>query len=102
MSLNELTPKEVLTIYLMNKNKLDIYQELFETKMIVENLILSETTTLSSRYLLTEESIDQLKTSIHYMFIVDLDKKLEPIASVIIDVEKNLYNQIIESFKEII
>lgn len=100
MSLNELTPKEVLTIYLMNKEQLDRYEDLFETNTIVENVEVSETSMLSVKYTLTEETVDQIKNSIHYLFVVNLDKKLSAIAAVIMDVEKDLYDEIIDSLKK--
>lgn len=100
MSLNELTPTEILTIYLMNKNKLDSYEQILQSGEIVEDLAVTENTVMTTRYVLTEESIEQLRNSKHYQFLIDLDKKLFPIASVIMDVEKDLYQEIIDSFKE--
>jgi cell division protein FtsX len=100
MSLNELTPTEVLTIYLMNKSKLDRYEDILKTGEIVEDLAVTESTVMSTRYVLTEEALDKLRESKHYKFTIDLDQKLFPIASVIMDVEKDLYQEIIDSFKE--
>lgn len=102
MSLNELTPVEILTIYLMNQGKLDRYDEIFKTRVITEELVVSDTTVMSSHYTLDDQAIEQLQNSMHYNFVLGLQKKLHPIASVIMDVEKDLYNQILDSFKETI
>jgi hypothetical protein len=100
MNLNELTPTEILTIYLMNKKKLDSYENILKTGEIIEDLAITENSVLTTRYILTDEAIEQLTNSKHLQFLIDLDQKLFPIASVIMDVEKDLYQEIINSFNE--
>ena len=102
MSLNELTPKEIVTLYLLNRENIERYNDLFTSREIVEELVIQDNVVMSAHYKMTDDKIEQIRNSTHYQFVLDLNEKLEPIASTIEDVDPDLFNSVLDSLKETI
>jgi hypothetical protein len=98
MTINELSNEEVLYIYFSNKRWLDRYEEIFEEKGIYSELNLLDVGKLTVFSKLTDDEIDDLKDSVHYDYATKINTMFEPIATLIGEVNPEVFKKIEESF----
>lgn len=98
MNLNELTNEEILYIYFSNKEFLDRYNNIMEIGGIEDVIDILEAgrITVYNRY--TEEALNELSEDPHYLIVKHIDKKFEPIASIIEETDPSLFRRVQEAF----
>lgn len=94
MNLNELSNAQVLFLYFTNKSLYDSYTQIIEEKMYKSSLELFDMGSIVINHSLHEEDIKELEDSDHFRYLTELDLLLEPIASLIEEVDPDLFNDI--------
>jgi hypothetical protein len=96
MNLNELSNKELLFVYFSNKSLYDLYETVLADKKYESIVDMFDMGSIIIKNTLFDEEIVEIQNSEHYKYVVDLHEKLEPIASIIGEVDSKLYEDIQE------
>jgi hypothetical protein len=96
MNLNELSNKELLFVYFTNKSLYDLYETVLADKKYESVVDMFDMGSIIIKNTLFDEEITEIQNSDHYRTVVNLHEKLEPIASIIGEVDSKLYDQIQE------
>lgn len=96
MNLNELSNKELLFVYFSNKSIYDLYETVLADKKYESIVDMFDMGSIIIKNTLFDEEIVEIQNSEHYKYVVDLHEKLEPIASIIGEVDSKLYEDIQE------
>jgi len=100
MNLNNLTNEEILMIYFSNKLVLDRYNKSLEIgshRSVIEIFDLGSIVITTN---LTEEDLEDIRTSEHYNLVKKMNDQFEPISEMIYEADPSLYNKINEFFIE--
>lgn len=96
MNLNELSNKELLFVYFSNKSVYDLYETVLTDKKYESIVDMFDMGSIIIKNTLFDEEIVEIQNSEHYKYVVDLNDKLEPIATIIGEVDSKLYEEIQE------
>jgi hypothetical protein len=100
MSINELSNEEVIFLYLSNRKWMDTYEDMFQHKSIVDTMEILDFGKISVTKYIDDESIEEMHKSLHYKYSFDINEKLEPVASMIEDIDSDLYNKVKACFEK--
>jgi hypothetical protein len=96
MNLNELSNSELLFIYFSNKALYDLYVTVLADKKYESVVDMFDMGSIIVKNTLFEEELVEIRNSEHYISVVNLHEKLEPIATIIGEVDSKLYDEIEE------
>jgi hypothetical protein len=97
MNLNELSNKELLFVYFSNKSLYDVYETVFSTKKYESVVDMFDMGSIIIKNTLFDEEITEMQNSEHYIYVANLNEKLEPIATIIGEVDPKLYDEVEEA-----
>ena len=96
MNLNELSNKELLFVYFSNKSIYDLYETVMAEKKYESIVDMFDMGSIIIKNTLFDEEIIEIQNSEHYLYVANLNSKLEPIATIIGEVDPKLYNEVEE------
>jgi hypothetical protein len=96
MNLNELSNNELLFVYFSNKVIYDLYETVLADKKYESIVDMFDMGSIIIKNTLFDEELTEIKNSEHYKYVVDLHEKLEPIATIIGEVDSKLYDEVEE------
>ncbi len=96
MNLNELSNKELLFVYFANKAVYDLYETVLTDKKYESIVDMFDMGSIIIKNNLFEEELVEIKNSDHYKYVLNLHEKLEPIATIIGEVDPKLYDEVEE------
>lgn len=94
MNLNELSNKELLFVYFSNKSTYDLYQTVIADKKYESIVDMFDMGSIIIKNTLFDEEIVEIQNSDHYTYVASLNEKLEPIATIIGEVDPKLYDEV--------
>lgn len=99
---NNLDNKEVLFVYFNNLIWLEIYEQVFESGEIADELEILGVGFIKTYEKLTSEEIREMRfNDPHYLLVEMIHKKLHPIVELIKDSMPELYNEVLEIVKNV-
>jgi len=96
MNLNELSNKELLFVYFANKSVYDLYETVLIDKKYESIVDMFDMGSIIIKNNLFEEELVEIKNSDHYKYVLNLHEKLQPIATIIGEVDPKLYDEVEE------
>jgi hypothetical protein len=96
MNLNELTNDELLFVYFSNKSLYDLYETVLADKKYESVIDMFDMGSIIVKNTLFEEELIEIISSDHYVSVVNLHEKLQPIAQIIGEVDSKLYDKVEE------
>ncbi len=100
MSINELENEEVLFLYFTNRKWLEMYESMFKDLTYQDSLDILDYGRITVTKFITEEELAEMKESDHYKYSLLINSKLEPIVSLIEDVDSSLYTKVKDCFRK--
>lgn len=98
MKLSDLDNREILFIYFSNRKWLDTYEDIFEHKSLEDVMNILDFGQIRITQPLSDEELDEMKKSDHYVLACNINKKLEDIVDMIEEADKDLYNEVLDCF----
>lgn len=99
MTYNEFSNDEVLYLYLLNRKRLEYYQDIIQNKVLIEELQVLVHMLFSAQYTIDDQQVDKILDSAYYKYLVNTDEKLEPIVQMIEEADPDLYEAVLNSLK---
>lgn len=100
MKLSELTNEEVLFMYFSNRKWLDVYDDMFQYRELVDRLDILDFGFVTVTQKLEDSDIERIKESQHYKLASSVEIKLYPLVDMIQEADADLYNSVVECFKK--
>jgi hypothetical protein len=100
MTFQDLTNEEILFLYHENLDEYIRYQNIIDSKKVVDEIDLMGQGFISIGYDLTQDDLNALVKDRHYLFVASLHKKLELIASIITEADPSLAEKVNTTYQE--
>ena len=98
MKLSDLDNREILFIYFSNRKWLDTYEDIFEHKSLEDVMNILDFGQIRITQPLSDEEIDKIQESEHYIIASNINNKLEDIVDMIEEADKSLYDEVRDCF----
>jgi hypothetical protein len=100
MTFQDLTNEEILFLYHENLDEYIRYQNIIDSKKVIDEIDLMGQGFISIGYELSQDDLNALVKDRHYLFVTSLHKKLELIASIITEADPSLAEKVNTTYQE--
>lgn len=100
MNVNSLNNKQLLFLYLCNKNIIESFEEAIQEKGVTQTLTLLNMGEISVFKQMTDEDVESFKTDKYYLLAKEVNTVIEPIAELIIESDPDLFKDITNIIEE--